>query len=73
MRCSLLLSLVRSSLSPIPYRTVLTECPGVFAGIYATTNGNGEEGTPAYFKNWRYQGLGQAIGIDEYVPSEGQN
>jgi hypothetical protein len=72
MRCFLLLSPVRHSLYHVSYDTA-NDSVGVFAGIYATTNGNGEEGTPAYFKNWRYQGLGQAIGIDEYVPSEGQN
>jgi len=42
---------------------------GTFAGIYATTNGNGEGGTPAYFSNWRYQGNGQAIDDGQYYPS----
>lgn len=55
-----------------------TSFTGAFAGIYATTNGHGEGGTPLYFSNWRYQGEGQAIGIAangdiEYVPSVGQN
>jgi len=54
-----------------------TSFTGAFAGIYATTNGHGEGGTPAYFSNWRYQGQGQAESIDadgnmQYYPSVGQ-
>ncbi|KAJ7590635.1 xylosidase : arab-like proteininofuranosidase [Mycena floridula] len=32
---------------------------GTLVGIYATTNGNGDQGTPTYFSEWRYEGLGQ--------------
>lgn len=39
---------------------------GVFVGVYATTNGNGEGGAKSYFSDWRYEGIAQAIGIDEY-------
>ncbi|KAI7217660.1 glycoside hydrolase family 43 protein [Hortaea werneckii] len=43
-----------------------TSFTGVFVGVYATTNGNGEGGTKSYFSDWRYKGIAQAIGIDEY-------
>ncbi|KAK3066879.1 hypothetical protein LTR53_016578 [Teratosphaeriaceae sp. CCFEE 6253] len=49
-----------------------TSFTGAFVGAYATTNGHGEGGTPAYFANWVYQGQGQAIDDGEYYPSNGQ-
>jgi beta-xylosidase len=51
---------------------VSTSFTGVFVGVYATTNGNGKGGTPAYFGNWKYQGKGQAISNGAYYPSNGQ-
>ncbi|KAJ9653883.1 hypothetical protein H2198_006992 [Neophaeococcomyces mojaviensis] len=41
---------------------------GSLVGAYATTNGrNGS--SPAYISRWRYQGLAQAVGNQEYIPS----
>ncbi|GAB7366519.1 hypothetical protein MBLNU230_g8510t1 [Neophaeotheca triangularis] len=40
---------------------------GVFVGAYATTNGNGEGGTQAYFTNWIYEGDVQAISVENGV------
>ncbi|KAK5693886.1 hypothetical protein LTR17_024935 [Elasticomyces elasticus] len=49
-----------------------TSFTGAFVGVYATTNGHGEGGSPAYFSKWRYQGQGQAIDDGQYYPSNGQ-
>ena len=44
---------------------------GTLVGAYATTNGNGDNATTkAYVTNWRYQGLGQEIDHEIFVPSE---
>ena len=44
---------------------------GTLVGVYATTNGNGDNATAkAYVTNWRYQGLGQEIDHEIFVPSE---
>lgn len=32
---------------------------GTLLGVYATTNGGGNQGTAAYFSRWQYQGQGQ--------------
>ncbi|KAJ0109477.1 hypothetical protein J7T55_000402 [Diaporthe amygdali] len=42
---------------------------GTLIGAYATSNG-GTGNLPAYLSRWRYQGLGQKIGPDDYVASK---
>jgi len=34
---------------------------GTLVGVYATTNGGAQVGTPAYFGEWMYHGQGQYI------------